>query len=216
MAESCEVLFQSDINHENYAFNPISSPNQCRICANLSLPLINQHEKKPLKPLTAPSDIFKVTGDGNYLFHAFSFVVCCCQKYHRIIRQRITGYMRQIEDYLFPHISKTVQEYLMDSRMCADKVWGTDVEIITAAELFATDIFVYSKFGRQYKWSKVPFKGTVHPEKDTQGAIYIQNVTGVHYDVVVFLTILLKWQISNLSTFLLAMVRSLAIHLKDS
>ena len=65
-----------------------------------------------------------------------------------------------------------------------DRVWGTDIEILTATSLLNTDIYVYSKFGEAFRWSR--FSQTMlnqfPPENET--AVYIQNISGVHYDVV--------------------------------
>ena len=38
--------------------------------------------------------------------------------------------------------------------MTRNGVWGTDIEIFSAASLLSTDIFVYTQFGETHKWLK--------------------------------------------------------------
>ena len=38
------------------------------------------------------------------------------------------------------------------SHMARNGVWGTDIEILSAASLLFTDVFVYTKIGDTYKW----------------------------------------------------------------
>ena len=44
--------------------------------------------------------------------------------------------MKIIEHALLPHINSSVDEYLLRTQMKNYGVWGTEIEILTAASLF--------------------------------------------------------------------------------
>ena len=62
--------------------------------------------------------------------------------------------MRQNENALLAHMNTSVDEYLARTEMANLGVWGTNVEIIAAASLLKTDIYVYTKVGSLYKWQQ--------------------------------------------------------------
>ena len=92
--------------------------------------------------------------------------------------------MKTIEHSLLPHIGTSVQEYLTRSKMNCDGVWGSDIEILTAASLFCIDIYEYTKFGNCNRWNKFSRCMLQEPLPDDNHAIYIQNISQVHFDVV--------------------------------
>ena len=94
------------------------------------------------KPLGDPIKLFNINGDGNCLFRSFSYAITGRQNYHRLIRIRIIDHMKTIESALLPHIGTSVQEYLTQSKMNCDGVWGTDIEIFTLQLLCFVLIFM--------------------------------------------------------------------------
>ena len=52
--------------------------------------------------------------------------------------------MRFIGGVLRPHINCSVGYYLAKSRMKFIDVWGTDIEILSAASLFSAGIYVFT------------------------------------------------------------------------
>ena len=54
--------------------------------------------------------------------------------------------------------------------------WATEVEIIPTASLFATEIYVFSRFGRNHKWIKYKRcdQANQHIEKEK---MYISHVS---------------------------------------
>ena len=62
--------------------------------------------------------------------------------------------MRHIEHFLLPHMNTSLDSYLARSHMARNGVWGSDREILSAASLLSTDVFVYTKIGDTYKWQK--------------------------------------------------------------
>jgi hypothetical protein len=87
-------------------------------------------------------------------------------------------------------------DYVSESRMANEGVWGSDVEIFVAATLLQTPIAVFSAFGdRQYLWQV--FEPIQTDEEEPQGAaaaaaaqtrssfmIYLQN-TNSHFEPVI-------------------------------
>jgi hypothetical protein len=92
--------------------------------------------------------------------------------------------MKTIEHALLPHIGSSVDDYLLRTQMKNDCVWGTDIEILTAASLFCTDICVFTKFGNNSRWVKFSRTMLCEPLPAGNHSIYIQNTSQVHFDVV--------------------------------
>ena len=136
------------------------------------------------KPLGDPIKIFSINGDGNCLFRSFSYAITGRQNYQRLIRKKIVDYMKTIEHASLPHIRTSVQEYLTQSKMDCGGVWGTDIEILTAASLFCIDIYMYTKFANYSRWNKFSRCMLQEPLPDDNHAIYIQNISHVHFNVV--------------------------------
>jgi OTU-like cysteine protease len=86
-------------------------------------------------------------------------------------------------------------DYVSESGMANEGVWGSDVEIFVAATLLQTPIAVYSAFGdRQYLWQVFE---PIRADDESQGAaaaatsqpgsgfmIYLQN-TNNHFEPVI-------------------------------
>ncbi len=165
-------------------FLPVGGESQLSLCNLVRLPLVFNHVCTPSKPLGAPVKLFNITGDGNCLFRSFSYIITGRQNYHSLIRRRIALHMKTIESALFAHIGSSVDEYLLRTKMRNDGVWGTDIEILTAASLFCTDIYVYTKFGHNHRWVKFSRTMLNEPLPVGNHSIYIQNSSQVHFDVV--------------------------------
>ena len=170
----------------SFAFFPCNEESQPLMCSIMNLPLVLEHAVKPSKKLGQPSKLIHILGDGNCLFRAFSYVITGRQVYHTKVREQIINHMRHIEHFLLPHMKTSLDSYLATCRshMARNGVWGTDIEILSAASLLSTDVFVYTKFGETYKWQK--FSRTMldgkKPENDC--SIYLNHSNGIHYDVV--------------------------------
>ena len=168
-------------------FTPNNERSQSFMCSVMNLPLVVQHAVKPSKKLGKPSKLSqRILNDGNCLFRAFSYVITGRQVYHTKVREQIINHMRHIEHFLLPHMKTSLDSYLATRRshMARNGVWGTDIEILSAASLLSTDVFVYTKIGDTYKWQQ--FSRTMldgkKPENDC--SIYLNHSNGIHYDVV--------------------------------
>ena len=51
-------------------------------------------------------------------------------------------------------MNSSLESYLANSQMARNGVWGTDIEMFSAASLLSTDIFVYTQFGYTCQWLK--------------------------------------------------------------
>ena len=122
--------------------------------------------------------------DSNCLFCALSYAITGRQNYHSLVREKIVQHMRHNEHALLAHMNGSVNEYLARTGMSNQHVWGTDIEILAASSLLETDNYVYTKVGFLYKWQK--FSSSIvsgYPAKNV-GGLYLQNTSGVHYDIV--------------------------------
>ena len=166
------------------AFISCNEGSQSRMCSVMNLPLVVKHNFKTSKKVGQPSKLLHILGDGNCLFRAFSYVITGRQTYHMKVREQIINHMRDIETLLLPHMNTSLKGYLAKTKMAGNGVWGTDVEILTAASLLSADIFVYTKFGGAYKWQR--FSRTMLDGKRPEGdcSIYLNHTNGNHYDVV--------------------------------
>ena len=100
------------------------------------------------------------------------------------MRARIVNHMKHIENFLLPHINSSLDNYLANSQMPRNGVWGTEIEILSAASLLSTDIFVFTQFGDLGKWLK--FSRTMIDGKKPENScsIYLNHSNTIHYDVV--------------------------------
>ena len=74
-------------------------------------------------------------------FRAVSYAVTGRQIYHTRVRAQIIN-----------HLDSSLDSYLVNGQMTRNKVRIKGIEILSAASLSSTDIFVYTQFGDTYKW----------------------------------------------------------------
>ena len=102
-----------------------------------TLPLVVNHwSKHSNKPLGTPSKLIQ-----NCLFRALSYTVTGRQLYYTRVRAQILTQMNSSSD-----------SYLVIGQMAREKVRVKGIEILSAASLLATGIFVCTQFGDTYKW----------------------------------------------------------------
>ena len=81
-------------------------------------------------------------------------------------------------------MNSSLESYLANSQMARNGVWGTDIEMFSAASLLSTDIFVYTQFGYTCKWLKFS-RIMIDGNKPENGcSIYLNHSNRIHYDVV--------------------------------
>ena len=80
-------------------------------------------------------------------------------------------------------LDTSVNTYIRDSHMSNYGQWGTEVEILSAANLMGQDIMVYSHWGNLgLHWQRIPSKDGF--KENPTGCIYLDNHTRDHYQVV--------------------------------
>ena len=106
-----------------------------------TLPLFVNHCSKHSKPLGTPPKLFQILSDGNCLFRALSYAVTGRQIYYTQVRAQIIN-----------HMNSSLHSYLVNGQMARRKVTVRGIEILSAAPLLSTDIFVCTPIGDTYKW----------------------------------------------------------------
>ena len=110
------------------------------MCLILGLPLVVKRKFT----LCLPACVKNIVRDGNCLFRALSYAITGRQVYHKQMRQKIVQHMREIEPYIQPHINMSIRMYLAQTKIEIESVWGTDVEILTAASLLDRYLCLYT------------------------------------------------------------------------
>ena len=154
LAHDVETNLGPNVDFATLMYTPCGEGSQTFLCSVTNLPFVVKHCLKPSKPLGTPSRLIQILGDGNCLFRALSIVITGRQVYHTQMRAQIVNHMKHIENLLLPHINSSLDNYLANSQMARNGVWGTEIEILSAASLLSTDIFVYIQFGDILKWLK--------------------------------------------------------------
>ena len=93
----------------------------------------------------APKAMVSIHGDGNCFFRALSHILSGNQKLHRQLRHSVTSYLRA-NNRFFSEFSLT-ENYFSRSGMENDGTWATEIEVIAAASMLATDICCFGPSG---------------------------------------------------------------------
>ena len=179
---------QVPINTERYKFSPTTEEDNIKQCELLEIPFKKQPDTIHNDIALPPKDVQKIKGDRNCFFRALSYALSGSECSHAIMRQRIVNHMRQptTSKKLERYMNENVDMYLRRSNMVSNGVWATDVEIMSAANLLKTDIYVYASHGRtrnrKLSWFKYPYGFSL--KKGTKTAIYMQNLNQDHFEVV--------------------------------
>jgi len=144
---------------------------------------------------SAAVKIYRVKGDGNCLFRALSYSITGTQDQHSIIRSYIVNHMLQSNtqhnlEMLFATRNKlqstniSYQNHLCD--MQQDGTWGTEQEIVAAANLFDVSVFCYCKYNsKQYCIQHFPPHFAINAECTSScnhKTVYLINNSGNHYN----------------------------------
>ena len=105
-----------------------------------------------------PLGTARIAADGNCFFRSVSLAVAGSQEFHEELRLLITTYM--IHTSTNPMLSSLgspddyMESYMKRSRMQTLCTWATELEVIAAASLLNTTIFIYAKCREPFKWLK--------------------------------------------------------------
>ena len=162
-------------------FWPLTDSERRTLCNELHLSWLGpvRHIRIGERLLGPPSRRKVIGGDGNCLFRALCYAITGSEQDHLTIRFLICQHIRLNKTYTGMNGLK----YLEKSRMEKPMVNGTDMELMAAANMLATDIYVFHRWGSQgLKW-------LLYSNADRFGpGIYLDNRMGNgrdgHFDYV--------------------------------
>ena len=97
----------------------------------------------------------RIAADGNCFFQSVSLAVTGSQEFHEELRLLITTYMiHKSTDPILSSLGSpdgSVESYMKRSRMQTLGTWATELEVIAAASLLNTTIYIYAE---TFKWLK--------------------------------------------------------------
>ena len=180
-----------DVQEPEYRWNPVDAEWQRVACVLLNVPFHGPNHVQagsPIHALTPPTRKVGITGDGNCLFRAISYIVTGSEDYHLGVRVAVVNYMSEIEPFLIVNNmlgEYTMGEYIESSRMNLEGAWGTGVEIASLAHMLNTNIYTYHAAQEVPQW--VVFTPRMVddrlPIQLDQRSIYLY-FNGNHYNVV--------------------------------
>ena len=191
----CFLYFQASEEKENkikvlhikeagpVQFTPLDAEQRQATCE-----LVNLKNRKPGQELKyvnvgrvcnnihpPPKHIQRIQGNGNCLFRALCCAITGMQTGHKALCQFICDYLRQGTTYM----GMDGQDYLANSQMEQDRKYGTDIELMAAAQILDRDIFVYHMYGNTHKWLR--YASSVRQASNRQ-AVYLDNRNGTTTD----------------------------------
>ncbi|XP_050432722.1 uncharacterized protein LOC126840811 [Adelges cooleyi] len=162
-------------------FNPVDQFWQYQMCRQLKMDLENYFQfNQVVKILNFPLQWVAVTPDQNCFYRALSFWVSGTEDNHLIVRLRVLEIVRT---------DQRIMEYLGEENYRAHLIWlsqnswATEVEIVAATLLLNTPIYVYSQQNRTWDLYDQN-KKYKSPLTKTDKCIYIQHISGIHYNLV--------------------------------
>ena len=75
--------------------------------------------------------------------------------FEHYLNYAVTGrqiYYTRVRAQIINHMNSSLDSYLVSGQMARNEVMAKGIEILSAASLLSTDIFVYTQFGDTYKW----------------------------------------------------------------
>ncbi|XP_050434146.1 uncharacterized protein LOC126841600 [Adelges cooleyi] len=167
----------------NKWFYPVNSDWQIRMTNKLKIPLTKVRDEVGKKNLNPYIITKSIRGDGNCLFRALSYWVTGSEEHYNIMRKCIVDFMKNDTQMEFALGAEKVDAYLNETMMAENGQWGTDREIIAAAALLETSIYVFTP---RHEWTLYKKDFTILDDAgEDEMCLYIRNWYQSHYDVVI-------------------------------
>ena len=176
---------------ENVSYLPVCSDWQEDRCHMLGIKFVvgkHFHHSEPstMKDSHAPAVTERVKGDGNCFFRSIALAVTGSQQDHQEFRLLVTSFMMHNASSsklaCFLAENESIEQYIKRTEMQSLGTWATEFEIIAAASLLRTTIYVFGPSGATYKWLKYsPIEVT--NDRYQNESIYITNI-GNHFETV--------------------------------
>lgn len=153
-----------------YSFNPCTTIAErrvlCERMGGLSAQKVKYCWKVNGHKITENVVTRKVQGDGNCLFRVLAYLISGDEENHLMVRAVITEAIAKagpgsvIQQFIG---REPVGKYILRIKMPRSSVWGTEVEIFTAAQILQMDIYTYT-FGQgtspdqdKLSWGRFPY-----------------------------------------------------------
>ena len=167
-------------DNNEWEFIPVDLDWQISKCNDLEI--IKKHKAVETKVISRPKDVIPIRGDGNCFFRCISYAITGSQAAHKQIRNDIVSFMKDKPRKIQNHFGK---KYLVDSRMEEDGTWATEAEILATAAYLNTDIRIFAKSGKQYRWLNYSRTTLGRGSRAREWrSIYLTNEFGVHFNYV--------------------------------
>ena len=153
----------------NYRYYPVDEEWQRHACELLGIQFVHPFRRQDGGPhiiLTRPDlhSLKSIVGDGNCMFRSLCYIISGSEHQHSDVRGAIVAHMQAIphlvsgigpdgnRNYLVTYNSgyRSVDDYLVRSRMAENGVWGTDFELCVLAHLLNTPIYSYQGGDNNY------------------------------------------------------------------
>ena len=181
-----------EVEMDNISFLSVCSDWQEERCHMLGIKFVvgkHFHHSEPtiMKVSQAPAVTERIKGDGNcFFFRSIALAVTGSQQDHQEFRLLITSYMMHNAPSpklaCFLAQNESVVQYMKHSNMQSLGTWATEFEIIAAASLLRTTIYLFAPVGAAYKWLKhSPIE--VHNDIHQNEFIFITNISN-HFETV--------------------------------
>ena len=172
------TILETGETQDPFKFIPLLLSHRKAICERVSLILWKDDipASQVSKNLgTCFPRVNKIKGDGNCLFRALCMAVTGWETEHMKIQQLVCDHINEVGPYNSKD-SSAGPGYLNESQMRKDAIYGTDVEIFSAAQVLSTDKYVYHKYGSN--GLKCLHFSCIHGSGSWKNAIYFDNHTG--------------------------------------
>ena len=114
-----------------------------------------------------------IKGDGNCFFRTVSVGLIAFEVGHLKIRQMVCEHITTYGSYTRKSEGKY---YVNQNKMKVSGTYVTDVEIMSAAQIFSVYIYMYHTYGGTLRWLRFPCKHT--SSSASSNAIYCDNRYG--------------------------------------
>ena len=183
--EGSDTVFTvSDGEATPFYFYTVDEAWQREGCTTLDLQFIHGNKLSPgspTTPLTAPNrtTIRKILGDGNCLFHSFSYLITGTEDQHMAVRLAILDHLKKIEHLILRRLIacpqyQSAMDYITATKMNDNGTWGTDVEIYALAHMLQTCVFLYCPL-QGGVWNRYTPDLTTSFQGDLQKGMYLNH-----------------------------------------
>ena len=205
-----------ELNNSQFRYYPGDVEWQQRVCEELQLEYYGPNgiaSGSPSTPLTNPTGLKNIRGDGNCMFRAFSFIITGSEDQHMQVRHVIIRHMRVTgpalwESKISPLLRNLqrigevsgensqssgtefttggIDRYIAATGMDRDKTWGSEVEIMVLSHLLNTAVYTYDTNNGWSKYIPANVYGrfNVSSHVDSLMTMYVRHNVN-HYDVVI-------------------------------